>query len=139
MSEVKKIFTVEELNKLIPKLSEMMVDIMEKRETYNRRHDVAFMHELLTDAEKSANESSSLSQELENDFLSLEEDLVTLKADVQKLVEMGCVSADLENGFLDFPGNRQGEAIYFSWKYGESQISYFRHVKSKVSDRKLLS
>jgi hypothetical protein len=81
----------------------MMVDIMEKRETYNRRHDVAFMHELLTDAEKSANESSSLSQELENDFLSLEEDLVTLKADVQKLVEMGCVSADLENGFLDFP------------------------------------
>lgn len=139
MAEKNKIFTVEELNKLIPSLSELMSTIMEKREMYNRRHDVAFMHELLTDAEKSSNEVSALSKDLENDFLALEEDLVTLKADVQKLVDMGCVSADLENGFLDFPGKRQGEAIYLSWKHGESKITYFRHVKSKVTDRKLLS
>lgn len=138
MSELKKVFTREELNELIPRLSEMMTAIMLKRETYNRRHDVAFMHELLTDAEKNSNEASIVSKELENDFLSLEEDLVSLKVDVQKLVELGCVSADLENGFLDFPGKLNGETIYFSWKYGEKQISHFRHVKSKGSERKLI-
>ena len=53
MSEA-RIFTLDEANKLIPKVEIKLSTLLEKKERYIKRHDELFMYELLAQAEHKA-------------------------------------------------------------------------------------
>lgn len=136
MKKPERYYTLEEATALIPVLDSRIRHLIAKKEIYDRRHDSAFMHELITEAEKvSGGSSPSAKEEVERDYISLEEDLLDLQREASKITQLGCLIQGLETGWVDLPGIRNGEFIYFCWKSGDSSIRYYRPFESKAGQR----
>ncbi len=135
MKKPPRYYTYEEAVALIPLLDSRIRHLIAKKEIYDRRHDSAFLHELLTEAEQSSGLSQGSTAELERDYMSLEEDLLDLRREAQKITQLGCLLQDLEKGWVDLPGIRNGEFIFFCWKSGDASIRYYRRAESKSDER----
>jgi hypothetical protein len=138
MKKHERYYTLEEATALIPLLDSQIRHLVAKKQIYDRRHDSAFLHELLTEAEQSSGLSRGSTAELERDYLSLEEDLMDLKREASKIAQMGCYLQDIETGWVDLPAIRNGQFIFFCWKSGDPVIRYYRPMESAESERILL-
>jgi len=135
-----RLFTLEEANQLIPEVSQRLDHLLEKKEKYTLRHDMVFMHELLTEAEQSGGVSGdTLAPALESDALGLEEDLQDLEREMAKIRALGCALHDLESGYVDFPSERNGQVVLLCWKRGEPAIAFYHSRQTRVEDRLPLS
>lgn len=134
MKSQPRIFTLEEVNKIIPEIDRLIQHVMLKKEMYDRRHDEILMHELLTEAERS-NAVDESTKALESDFLSLEEDLNDLEREMQKIMAHGCIIHDIETGCVDFLSKKDGELICYCWKIGEERVKFFHRYRSLHKDR----
>lgn len=135
MKQQNRIFTLEEVNALIPQVQELIKHILTKKELYDQRHDTVFLHELLREAERVGGVDDDGMMSLEDDCLSLEEDLLDLKREIEKVSELGCAALDLEGRCVDFLGRRNGTVILYCWKDGEDSIRYYRPYHSRLSER----
>ncbi len=63
MKKPERYYTLEEATALIPVLDSRIRHLIAKKEIYDRRHDSAFMHELITEAEKVSGGSSASAKE----------------------------------------------------------------------------
>ena len=127
-----RLFTLDEANRLIPELQKSISDILEKKETYARRHDALFMGELLRHAEANPFHADS---DLETEIHQMEEAIASLEHDLKRIRELGCVVRNLERGFIDFLSEHEGEKIYFCWKSGENSIQFYHPVNDRMQKR----
>lgn len=125
MKRTKRLFTLEEVNALIPRLEELLSHLRAKKALYDRRHDAVFLHELLTEIEQSTGLEDEAALALEKDFCSLEEDLQDLGREIKKVTSLGCLVHDLESGCVDFPGQLKGKKVFFCWQCGEKTVRYY--------------
>lgn len=139
MKEERHLFTLAEANSLIPRLNEMIKHIQDKKNLYDRRHDEVFMHELLNNVEQVNGYGELSAAELENDCLSLEQDLMDLKREIAKIQSLGCIVSDLESGQVDLPAQKDGKIICYSWQTGEEVIKFYKQSSSKGAKRIPLS
>ncbi|MBU3759326.1 MAG: DUF2203 family protein [Candidatus Omnitrophica bacterium] len=136
MRKPERFYTLEEATALIPLLDSRMRHLIAKKEVYDRRHDQAFLHELISEAERSALQKPEAPEELERDYLSLEEDLMDLQREASKITQLGCVIQGIETGWIDLPGIRNGEFVFFCWKSGDAAIRYYRPYQSEAGERR---
>jgi len=61
-----------------------------------------------------------------------------LRATVEEIQQTGCVVKDLDEGLVDFPCLREGEAVYLCWKLGEQRIEYWHGIDEGFAGRKPL-
>jgi len=60
-------------------------------------------------------------------------------ADAASEIEsMGCFLKDVEQGLVDFPCDRGGDAVFLCWQFGEPQIVAWHPIDSGFSDRQPL-
>lgn len=135
MKKPERYYTLEEATALIPLLDSRIRHLIAKKEVYDRRHDHAFLHELISEAEKSSGNAHNASDEVERDYISLEEDLLDLQREASKITQLGCVIQGLETGWVDLPGIRNGQFVFFCWKSGDSSIRYYRPFESRAGER----
>jgi hypothetical protein len=59
----------------------------------------------------------------------LQREVQRAAADVQaclaELEELGVECKSLDQGLIDFPGEREGELVYWCWMRGESQVAHW--------------
>lgn len=136
-----RFFTIDEANRLIPEINQLLGHLLDKKEKYNLRHDMVFMHELLTEAEQAAGSKTgdAGAPALERDFLSLEEDLMDLEREVSKISALGCIVHDLEGGYVDFPSEHNGQRVFLCWKRGEAAVSFYHSKPGQPGQRTPLS
>lgn len=127
-----KLFSIEEANRLIPMVSDLFEKVIRKKENYARQHDMVFMHELIAQAEGPGNEASQ--NELQQDIQGLEEAVADLEQDVKKINDLGCIVRNIESGWVDFLGERNGQKIYLCWKRGDKAVRYYRLPNSGAKD-----
>ena len=120
-----KSFTLAEANQLVPGVETRLSAIRAKRVIYLRIHDAVFVQELANDAEKKRG-PDFFDSDLEKDIQNLEETIYELAKEIDTLIELGCVLRSIDAGLVDFPGQHQGERVFFAWKAGEKQITYIR-------------
>lgn len=135
MKKKTRIFSIDEVNRLLPEIDGLLQNLLLKKEMYDRRHDEVFMHELLTIAESAKDRTEEMPHALEQDYLSLEEDLNDLEREIDKIAGYGCFVHDLETGCLDFPGKIEGEFVSYCWKIGETNVRYYHKQNSPAKDR----
>jgi|GEM_PF-2374039 len=133
-----RIFTLDQVNELLPEIDRLLQHVIQKKDMYDRRHDEVLLHELLTEVENSNGAGEESLKALESDYLSLEEDLNDLERELQKIIQHGCMVHDLENGCIDFLSKKNGELICYCWKVGETRVQYFHKYHSKSKDRELI-
>lgn len=129
------IFTVDEANKLIPKLSEQMKSVFFlngriKLITGDVKDLIELWGEDLFDRRHVDHEYYKGLIRKRKEFVQVLQDAIE---GVQK---HGCVVKDVENGLVDFYSEKDGEPVFLCWKYGEPEIVYWHPVNGGFANRR---
>jgi hypothetical protein len=128
-------FTVDEVEELIPTLERTFVQILQMR---------AALRALATKLDR-AGVQMSREETMETDagppavrqakavFRGLDE---ALSDEVERIRALGGEIKDIEEGLVDFPGQRGGEEILLCWKLGEKSIGYWHAVDGGFASRR---
>jgi len=131
-----KLFRLSEANQLLPEIGRRLKQIQQKKESYSLIHDELFMHDLVSSAERSNGFAEK--DDLETRVRDLEQAIEGLAKDVEAIFATGCILRDIEKGRVDFPAEVENKRIFWSWELGEPMVRYYRHLKSKFSERILI-
>ncbi len=126
-----RLFSVEEVNQLIPRL-ELIMEQLQSRSV-----------ELRESLEQLAEESGRPTSDLEVAHLvqrwpekrELLEDLQTL---VGQIDECGGQFKGLDLGLVDFPAEIEGEIGLLCWQYGEKEVQHWHALEGGFSGRRPL-
>ena len=133
-----RLFTIKEINKIIPELNEIVARLFKKREKMQQKHDQLMVLELINEEKinelttPEGKEYVAKAAELESLILSIEDDLTEISS-------LGGTLRDLETGSIDFYSIIRSELVYLNWQQGEHQISYYHPFHIPHTERKLLS
>ncbi len=113
-----RVFTLEEVNDLVPKLS-----LAVKRQLEMRSEIEGLLMRLGREL-GDVPDRIALAPADPTDVRDLKRDLVkyieTYRAGWREIEEMGAVLKDARTGLLDFYGTVDGKLVWLCWKYGES-------------------
>lgn len=128
------VFTLEEVNDLVPKLS-----VAVKRQL-ERRSEIETLLIRLGRELGDVPERIVLDPADPTDIRDLKRDLVRCieeyRAGWKAIEEMGAVLKDARSGLLDFYGNVDGKLVWLCWKYGENEVAHYHALEEGFSGRK---
>jgi hypothetical protein len=135
-----RLFTPEEVNRLIPRLTELLDTGMERY-----RQAVALQERLREDRARVAapggeridgHEWKARAERL--DGLGIE-----VRQVLQEIQALGGVVKDLETGLVDFPGHAPGgprdRVVNLCWRYGEEAVEFWHGMDEGFAQRKPLA
>jgi hypothetical protein len=129
-----RVFTLEEVNDLLPTLSAVV-----KRQLERRAEIEALLMRLGREL-GDVPERIVLDPADPTDVRDLKRDLVRriaeYRAGWREIEEMGAVLKDARMGLLDFYGNVDGRLVWLCWKYGESEVAHYHMLDEGYSGRK---
>lgn len=123
-----KVFTLDEANALIPRLSYLMSRLQPA------------LAELRAAAEQIAEKvpaGTSIEQSIEQDA-EVREHAVVVRDLLVELQSYGVQIKGLELGLIDFPADIDGKRVLLCWQYGEDEVSYFHSTDEGFAGRKPL-
>jgi hypothetical protein len=107
-------FTVEEANEELPRLRELLPAIRDAR--------AGLIESSTRIADAVAGDGGGVAG---TDWFRHQQ---TLREGLEALAERGIVLRDTATGLVDFPSERDGEAIFLCWRLGEGDVAFF-HVE----------
>lgn len=123
-----RFFTVDEANAALPRLRELLEQIMAAR-----RVIVDARPELWPVLKKSIGNGGSKKA---GDLLA---EFERLQAAVKAVEDMGIVLKDLDVGLVDFLHRRpDGREVYLCWRYGEPEVGFWHELHAGFAGRKRL-
>jgi hypothetical protein len=130
-----RLFTPEEVNKLIPKLTELVERALD-------RHRQATELQRYLGQEQARIQVSGGGLIDQRDWKARAERLDGLAIEVrqllQEILDLGGVTKDLEMGLVDFPGVVDDETVNLCWKYGETAVRFWHGFDEGYAQRKPL-
>ncbi|HZP38261.1 MAG TPA: DUF2203 domain-containing protein [Methylomirabilota bacterium] len=139
-----RLFTPEEVNRLIPRLTELLESAME------RYRQAVAVQERLREARARRAEAGREGGPGEADRSTgpaLAERLdglgIELRQAIEEIESLGGVVKDLGMGLVDFPGRGPGEhrerVVNLCWRYGESAVEFWHGMDEGFAQRKPLA
>ena len=130
-----KFFAVDEAERLIPKLEQILLTLMENRKSAIEISDelLRMQKEVKSKNAKSVDASDLVNKKTELDFL-----IRIINEGLDSIAEMGAQPKDLDVGLVDFPTMLDGEMVLLCWKLGEKEINYYHGITDGYARRKPL-
>lgn len=129
-----RVFTLEEVNDLVPKLAPVV-----KRQLERRSAIEALLMKLGREL-GDVPESIVLDPADPTNVREMKRDLVRqieeYRAGWREVEEMGAVLKDARSGLLDFYGTVDGKLVWLCWKYGEDAVNHYHALEEGFSGRK---
>ena len=130
----KRVFTVEEANKMLPLVQRIVADI---QRCYS---ELVADAKVLMDArvaEAESRQPPSLDEEIDSDAeLGRRRDL--LAEYLRELTDLGIELKQPSIGLIDFPSLRDGRIVYLCWKLGEPRVEYWHELDAGFRGRQPL-
>lgn len=127
-------FTLEEVNDLVPKLAPVVKLQLERRSAIE-----ALLMKLGREL-GDVPESIVLDPADPTNVRAMKRDLVRqieeYRAGWREVEEMGAVLKDARSGLLDFYGTVDGKLVWLCWKYGEDAVNHYHALEEGFSGRK---
>ncbi|MBI3616271.1 MAG: DUF2203 domain-containing protein [Candidatus Omnitrophica bacterium] len=132
-----RLFTVEEANRLIPQVQQILRKLQMIQEQIKRSEEEKAIEELSW-----LREDGTVSPRAKIQIARLEKLLEArakeFEQDLERLNKLGGQLKSLEEGLVDFLGEREGQLICLCWKDGEDQIRFWHDMESGVAGRQPL-
>lgn len=132
-----RVFTLEELNDLVPKLSVAVKEQLERRSALEGLL-IRLGRELGDVPDRIVFDPSD-----PDDLRALKRDLVTqievYRAGWRAIEDMGAVLKDARTGLLDFYGTVDGKLVWLCWRFGEREVAYYHALTEGFSGRKRIA
>lgn len=122
-----KLFTVEEANALLPKLTELLAEVAVRRDALRQRApqvEPALRASLFNGGGRPASE------------YGVEAYRLYLAVDVVR--SLGIVLRDLDSGLVDFPHLREGRVVFLCWRPPEERITHWHELDAGYAGRRPL-
>ena len=130
-----RLFTPAEVDRLIPKLAELMGRAMER---HRQAQDFA---EALR-AERERIRAAGGTAEDRREWKARTERLDGLTIEVRGFLEevqtLGGVVKDVEMGLIDFRHQKDGRVVYLCWKLGEEKVEWWHELNTGYASRQRL-
>jgi len=130
-----RLYTVSEVNGLIPKLAELMERAMDR---HRRASDL--QHRLYEEQARIQTSGGGLIDR--RDWKARAELLdgltIEIRGLLQEILDLGGVTKDLEMGLVDFPGMVGDEKVNLCWKAGEDAVRFWHGFDEGYAQRKPL-
>ena len=130
-----RLFTPAEVNGLIPRLSRLMNEAMD-------RHCLATELQGHLEEEQERIQTSGGGLIDRRDWKAKAERLdgltIESRALLQEILDLGGVTKDLGTGLVDFPGVVGGETVNLCWKAGEDEVRFWHGFDEGYGQRKPL-
>jgi hypothetical protein len=130
-----RLFTLDEVNRLIPTLSELMERALE-------RHEQATALQRHLQEEQARIRASGGGVIDQRDWNAKAERLdglvIEMRAILQEVLDLGGVTKDLAQGLVDFPGRVGEETVNLCWKLGETEVGFWHGFHEGYAQRKPL-
>jgi len=124
-------FTVEEAERLIPKMEMIVTSMMEHRKAALLiEEELSSMQERIHDGE-SVTASELVNKRTELDFI-----IQIIQESLEEIESLGAQPKDLDLGLVDFPALVDGEEVLLCWKFGEKSIRFYHGLTDGYAGRK---
>ncbi len=119
-----KVFSVDEANHLLPKLTDLIGELQVNQAEISAKEVEIDSLEILYPPNEEGQPAHEVGREIEqyNELVNRFYDLV------DEVHQTGCFLKDIEAGLVDFYAMHQGRVVYFCWKLGESEVSFWHEV-----------
>ena len=124
MEEQERIFTLDEAQRLIPRLRAILEDVGEE---WKRMRDLN--PEIQKVRDQVPNDAFTPHG---TEYVEAVSHLLFL---LHQIRDIGVVLKDVEKGLCDFPYMRQGRIVYLCWHLGEDAIGYWHDINSGFASR----
>lgn len=132
-----RVFTIEEVNALIPRLSQLVGTLLlQQSEIEGRLAELTRLCGSLPESLESAPDDSSELGRLKCD---LRQRLVRYESGWHEVQQLGVLVKDPQIGLLDFYGRVDGRLVFLCWRYGEDAIGYYHDLKAGYAGRRQLN
>src|SRR5262249_48735150 len=130
----KKVFTVEEANRALPLVKQIVSDIVNQWESVSNLEQRLAVVSRRTSKER---QDDIYNQEVAQSQSALEQERAKLQAFIDELKELG-VELKGFDGLCDFPSKRDGRDIYLCWRLGEPEVRFWHELHTGYSGRQPL-
>jgi hypothetical protein len=128
-----KVFTLEEANRLVPRLTPMLKEMQRLRKTILALEVEIDALELISEKDEDGNGNSPVLNKRVDEYTKAVKRFYVL---VDEVHELGCFIKDIDMGLIDFYSIIKGRVIYLCWKLGESSVGHWHEIGSGFSSRK---
>jgi hypothetical protein len=119
-----KLFTVEEANRLIPRLRPLIKRVVSARQSL-----LDIQGDIQKAREKAKYDGGST---VGAQYVRL---LTVFTSAISEIEDMGVLVKDFRTGLCDFPHLKDGRVIYLCWKMDEDKIRYWHEVDAGFAGR----
>lgn len=129
MPDSRRIYTIDEANALIPQVRAVLLQLAVEQRRLDASH--AEMHRQL-DANGDPGSAAAAGRQ-EAEVADIREGMRTL---LVHLSEMGVELRDLEMGLVDFPGERDGAAVWLCWRLADASVAFWHPTDEGYASRR---
>lgn len=134
---MRRVFTPEEVNKLVPTLESKLADvqgIMERlRDARDQLADLRIIW-----GPKVEQADCPDHEEYKLFLLQFQKHEAQLRTQLQAIHELGCEVKDPDVGLVDFYSEVEGEPVLLCWKRGEPNVGFYHPLSGGFATRKPL-
>jgi len=132
----RRLFTVVEINRMIPELEVIFADVMQLHAGLRRAQQRVAALGGTVSREVLSGEDDGGSPELRRAKGELRAFYESLLDGLGRVADLGGEVKDLNEGVVDFPGRRGSEDICLCWKLGEKRLGHWHTERSGWAGRR---
>ena len=130
-----KWFTVEEANRLIPKVRQILGALRAHRDREEQLQKAEAVEQLAW-LQPDGSVSPKAQQQLSRLEEERQKELAALEQALEEIGRTGAQLKDLDEGLVDFFAHRGEELICLCWKEGEDRVRYWHDLESGFAGRR---
>ncbi len=137
----RKAFTLEEANRLVPRMEEVMERITEHRDAARRHHEKLQVLDALW-GERVREEENPDHEEFREHRRAIDQAEEVVEGLIQEEIlgrGIRFPAGGIEHGLVDFPTTWRGRWIYLCWERGEPKVRYWHEVDGGYRGRRAIS
>lgn len=126
-------FTVEEATGLLPRLTEILLDMQARKRDLDR-----LRQQLAEAAAQAAGNGHLLERDLTEKRGTVERAASALGDLARQITDLGCELKGVEEGLIDFRALREGREVYLCWRLGEERVEFWHELEGGFAGRQPL-
>lgn len=131
MAEARRRYTLEEANALLPEVRAVLLQLAVEKARLESAVEALTAHGI----DSSANGDAAHGDTLARAEAEIAEISGGMRALVEHLESLGVELRDLEEGLVDFPGERDGRAVWLCWRLAEPAVAHWHPQDRGFADR----
>jgi hypothetical protein len=136
---LKRTFTVEEANRMVPRLVEMFSQVMQLRSQLKTLYKKLEARGFAPSEDQFTPDVPGASPDVVKDRAAFKGLVELLRAEVGEISALGCEIKDIEIGLVDWYARVGDRDVLLCWRFGEPEVAWWHDLDAGFAGRRPVS